>query len=116
PAARLPSFVTSVVAAESRMRPPSWFGRWEMVLSLLPIHWHSLVRIRDLATHTGAPTTWPKAISSALCLVSRGMLLQYRISLCWEQQRGRDMELMVDRATLLHIGFSTPSEEGGYIQ
>ena len=44
------------------------------------------------------------------------MLLQYRISLCWEQQRGRDMELMVDRATLLHIGFSTPSEEGGYIQ
>ncbi len=23
---------------------------------------------------------------------------------------------MVDQATLLHIGFSTPSEEGGYIQ
>src|SRR5258708_4751643 len=44
------------------------------------------------------------------------MQLQYRISLCWEQQRGRDRELMVDRATLLHSGFSTPSEEGGYIK
>lgn len=69
--------------------------------------------LRDLATHTGARTTWPKAISSALYLANRVMLLQYLISLCWEQQRGRDMELMVDRATLSHIRFSTPSEEGG---